>query len=177
MFVLPLILGSVARVIKMFYAKNNGVKNWGLAILPIGTDYITGKLADMYSDKKAAKILPVLSATVLATGALDIAFEFIPISSGFEPSYKIINTVLAAFYLTNSIVLVISLAALLVLNIMAYYRIFAYKSSNNASVWTVLSILLIIPLWIFMLAFMKKQGNPKEDQEYTAENETNTAKV
>ncbi|MBQ6569757.1 MAG: hypothetical protein IJL87_05835 [Clostridia bacterium] len=163
---LPVLFGLIFAIIKAVYAKNTGVKKWGLALLPVGTDYITGKLADMYNDRKYRIWLPILSGISFVISLITFGSLFASFAIDYDnPVYDII-------FLIESISWSVSYGisiALFIMSIIAYYRIFAYKNRESAPVWTVLTVLLYaIPAYIFMLAFSKKQGTPKVSEPHAA---------
>ncbi|MBQ6569759.1 MAG: hypothetical protein IJL87_05845 [Clostridia bacterium] len=166
-----LLLSLAAVIIKAIYAKNTGVKNWGLVFLPIGTDYVTGKLADMYSDKKFRIWLPIVSAAALVVviGLFTVYGAFFgTVIANPNAGENIILKFIPVFMIFILLANIVSIASA-ILNIFAYFNIFSYKNKENAAVWTVLYALLGIPAIIFMLVYAKKPGHSKIEQSAISE--------
>ena len=151
-FVIALIgtfaLYILASVGTMKIAKRCGVPCYGLAWIPIGSNYVLGAIADYYSlhykqKKTKQKVtLPILAVIVFAS-SLVLSKQSLVVD---EADLAIFN-VMGSALLTMALTLLLS-----IFNYIALFRIFKLCDSDHAAIYLVLGILMsfLQPIFLFV---------------------------
>jgi len=167
-FIVGFLIAEAINIIPALYAKNKGVKNWGLAFLPaIGIGYIHGALSDQYINKKYKVLLPVINTISYIIyvptfiNYLRVYMDFLEQTLTYgEPTEAMIAEFMKALLLVYVCMIPTIISA--VFTYIACYRMFAFANKEKAVMWLLLTIFLGIPLYIFMLVYMNKPGCPKD---------------
>ena len=141
-------------------AKTAGINNAWLAFIPIGFQYVLGKLAEVPTGNKKplryGVILPLLSVGAFV---VYIALFFVAlvagITSGFAGDYTgegFENTLWLLLSVAELIMIPVSIL-ISVFTYIALYRVYKLFDPNNAVIYLVLSILISIlqPIFLFVL--------------------------
>ena len=168
LFLLGMLVGSVVALlvtlIKMFYAKNNGASYWGLMWLPFGAQYVLGQLADKYEDKKARIKYPIVYGIFCF-----FTFAYLVIVNVINAVDPEITSPVSKWTGFYSVWLFMgALLLYVVYNVIVFYKIFAYKTEEGATGWSVFNFFISLAAPLFMLINMKKEGKSKEEAELSA---------
>jgi len=152
-------------IVTAIYAKKHGVRNYGVAFLPIGREYVLGSLAQQYAPEKKSKTtfmglaIAYYSSMILISIAACAISVFATFNNISDESFGI----LVFIFVLAVYVLILGLAiAYIVYSFIVAYRIFTYKAGENGIIWLIVNILLsTLVMPIFMLVYMNKPGIPK----------------
>ena len=153
-------------------AQKRGIRNWGLAWVPIGNAWILGSVADHYErvarqrEKKQRIALLVLNLVMLlliacvtivsASLAFRAAASGTALSDSAVMSYVLIIILLALALVGVSI-------ACAVLTYIAYYKVYLSCSPENATLFLVLGILFNLLNPIFLFAVRNRMNGLPQD--------------
>lgn len=173
----------VSKIIEMLFAKKCGIELYGLVWLPIAREYVMGRIADMYENKKA-RITNMVLNILLHVGTYIVCFAYIIVfycvifNTAFESadlSEDAMNDIMfenmLGLLVGILIVLGVFLLFALVVSIYQYivmYRVICLKDKDNATLWIALIIGLTlttglggIVYLIFLCCNMNKPNVPK----------------
>lgn len=148
-------------------AKRRGIRNYGLAWVPIGSTWILGAIGDQYKRVRTGRrsslrwwLLGLIIAACVAGVAMIVIWIGIFVTSIAYGDYltdaqalSLLPTVLAGlglYFLT----LGLGIAAN-VLQFISLYRLYRSARPNNATVFTVLSIVFTVTIPFFLFASRK----------------------
>ncbi|MDR1564601.1 MAG: hypothetical protein LBS74_06555 [Oscillospiraceae bacterium] len=157
-------------VIELIYAKKQGIRNYGLLLLPIGREYIMGQMADVYENKNARKKFPILGGIfygVVLLGAIGLSIALITMTISIDAGT--LSDSSAVSLLVPMLIGYFVLFALEITYMVFYYiylyRIFCAKNKNQGVMWLLLSIFIPFCQTIFFLVYMNKPSYSRAYQE------------